>query len=240
MLNSFVEYVKNLIFPYLKIESTSPKIPNGHENDKYLRVLRADNSYWSYLLLGWLIYAITWVLSISIGIIVILVASPLFMWLAIPVVMFAFVKAVVLFVVMRIDYELRWYIITDTSVTVRQGAWTIREITVSYQNIQNVSVSQGPLERYFGFANLKIETAGNAGTGKHGKGSNPNQAILRGIINSQQIRDKILENLRTFRNSGLGDPDDIEPKQSEEANANRIMLLREIEQEAILLHKTVV
>ncbi|MBK9250230.1 MAG: PH domain-containing protein [Ignavibacteria bacterium] len=56
-------------------------------------------------------------------------------------------------VVTRISFDLRWYIITDTSITVRQGAWTVREITVSYQNIQNERIA-GLLERYFGFANL--------------------------------------------------------------------------------------
>ena len=239
MGNSLVEYVKSLVFPYLKIESTSPKIPHGHENDKFLRVLRADSSYWKFLLLGWLFYVTVWLVSIAVGVIVLLLTSPIFMWLAIPIVFFALMKATVMFVVTRINYELRWYIITDTSITVRQGAWTIREITVSYQNIQNVSVSQGPLERYFGFTNLQIDTAGSAGVGAHGKGVNPNQAVLRGIINAQEIRTIILENLRAFRNSGLGDPDDINDKHPSNEDIERITLLSEIKEEATLLRKVV-
>lgn len=237
MANPLVELAKDIVFPFLKIESTSPKIPHGHEHDKFLRVIRADNSYWHYVLLGWFMYAALWLAGIGIGIIAVLLSAPIAMWIAIPVALFASVKVMVMFVVARIDYELRWYIITDTSITVRQGAWTIREITVSYQNIQNVSVSQGPLERLFGFANLKIDTAGSAGA-SHGKGGNPNEAILRGIVNAPQIRDNILENLRAFRNSGLGDPDDVAETQTAGTHS-RLDILREIAEDMSLLHQAV-
>ncbi len=238
MLNAIIDGVKNLIFPLLKIESTTPKIPHGHEHDKFLQVLRADPAYWKFLLLGWCVYAVAWTSGIVIGEVAALLAAPVFGWVAIPLVILAFVKVVVMFVVTRIDYELRWYIITDTSITVRQGAWTIREITVSYQNIQNVSVSQGPLERYFGFANLQIDTAGSGGAHAHGKGENPNRAVLRGIINAPQIRDTILENLRTFRNSGLGDPDDVAVHAPTTVNPRR-GLLQEIAAEAKTLRQVV-
>jgi membrane protein YdbS with pleckstrin-like domain len=237
MGDSTVAWIKNLVFPLLKIESITPNIPNGHENDKFLRVLRADESYWHYLLLGWWVYAVFWVFGICVGIVTTFIVAPLFAWLVIPISFIGLAKSVVLFVVIRIDYELRWYIITDTSITVRQGAWTVREITVSYQNIQNVRVSQGPLERFFGFANLQIDTAGSAGIGAHGKGGSPNQAVLRGIRNATQIRDIILENLRTFRNSGLGDPDDLISNTIVDEDIARIEILQQIADEVLRLRQ---
>lgn len=239
MAESLVGFVKNLVFPLLKIESVSPKIPHGHENDKFLRVLRADKSYWSFLLFCWCSYSLLWIVALSIHVVLIVLTAPYLIWLAILITLIVLTKIIVLFVVTRIDYELRWYIITDTSITVRQGAWTIREITVSYQNIQNVSVSQGPLERYFGFANLQIDTAGSSGAKAHGKGMNPNRAVLRGIVNAPQIRDIILDNLRSFRNSGLGDLDDHNPKESVIMNENRLALLQEIAAEAQGLQRAV-
>lgn len=237
MGESLMNFVKNLVFPLLKIESISPKIPHGHENDKFLKVLRADNSYWSFQFFCWFAYSFLWIIALCIHIVLIVLTAPFLIWLAILITLIVLTKITVLFVVTRIDYELRWYIITDTSITVRQGAWTIREITVSYQNIQNVSVSQGPLERYFGFANLQIDTAGSSGSHAHGKGMNPNRAVLRGIVNAPQIRDIILENLRSFRNSGLGDLDDHIPKELLEKNTKRLIILQEIAEEARGLHQ---
>ncbi len=235
MAESLINFIKNLVFPLLKIDSVSPTIPHGHEKDKFLRILRADSSYWKFLLFCWCSYSLLWIIALLIHIVMFLLSASAFAWLAIPITLIILGKIIILLVVTRIDYELRWYIITDTSITVRQGAWTVREITVSYQNIQNVSVSQGPLERFFGFANLQIDTAGSGG--KHPKGANPNKAVLRGITNAQQIRDIILDNLRLFRNSGLGDPDDTISKEISAANSNRIALLQEIATEAQHLRK---
>lgn len=236
MSNSLVQYVQDLIYPLLKIESRTPSIPHGHENDTHLSIIRADDSFWRYTKLFWLIYTLIWAFGIAIGTIVAFLTIPFVAWLSIIVALFATVKSLIMFVVLRITYELRWYIITDTSITIRQGALTVREITVSFQNIQNISVSQGPLERYFGFSNLTIETAGSAGPTVNGEQHNPNQAILKGLVNAPQIRDAILNNLRLFRNSGLGDPDDqgikdygLRVKDSQnELSARRVEVLKEI------------
>lgn len=236
MLNTFIDWIKELVFPLLKIESTTPKIPHGHERDTNLQVLRADKSYLRYLQFWLWVYAAGLLPGIIVlSIVGIMALSPMVELILFPIKIFLIAKLLVMVVVTRISFDLRWYIITDTSITVRQGAWTIREITVSYQNIQNVSVSQGPLERYFGFANLQIDTAGSGGAHAHGKGENPNRAVLRGIINAPQIRDTILDNLRAFRNSGLGDPDDVAAHAPTTVNPRR-GLLQEIATEAKTLH----
>ena len=45
----------------------------------------------------------------------------------------------------RVDFELRHYLVGDRSLRVAQGAWTREEVTLSYANVQNIEVNQGPL-----------------------------------------------------------------------------------------------
>lgn len=238
MITAIFTALKNIIFPLLKIESTQPTIPAGHEHDKHLQVIRADAKYWSYIILMLCLYAGGWIVGMCVFAISVLVAAPALIWLVIPVLIFALVKMLIVLTVHRIDYELRWYIITDTSITVREGAWTVQEITASYQNIQNVSVTQGPLERAFGFANVHIDTAGSGASQKKGEGISGHQAVLRGVGNAQHIRDTILENLRSYRNAGLGDPDDIQTPQKTLQPNTRIDVLTDILQEVSVLKTT--
>ncbi|MBK9250235.1 MAG: PH domain-containing protein [Ignavibacteria bacterium] len=202
-----------------------------------MQIVRADKSYLLYLQFWLWVYAAGLLPGIIVlSIVGVMAFSPIIELVLFPIIIILLANLLVMVLVTRISFDLRWYIITDTSITVRQGAWTIREITVSYQNIQNVSVSQGPLERYFGFANLQIDTAGSGGAHAHGKGENPNRAVLRGIINAPQIRDTILDNLRTFRNSGLGDPDDVAEHAPMDVSS-RLTILKEIAEETTALRQ---
>lgn len=208
MMQRLYVLLKGLVFPYLKITETAPSIPAGHEHDAHLQVIRADERYWQLVLVGLGAYTASWLGGMLAAGVFFLLVLPSLVWLEIPVLLFAFVKMLIVLAVHRIDYELRWYVITDTSVTVREGAWTVREITASYQNVQNVRVVQGPLERLFGIANVQIDTAGSGGA--HGKGeyATGHRCVIRGVRNAHDIRDGILNNLRLYRNAGLGDPDD--------------------------------
>ena len=47
----------------------------------------------------------------------------------------------------RLDYDMRYYVITDRSLRIRQGALIIRESTYTYANVQNLTIQQGPVER---------------------------------------------------------------------------------------------
>lgn len=57
-------------------------------------------------------------------------------------------------------YDTTWYVFSDRSMRLRRGIWLIRESTINFDNIQNVKVTQGPLQRFFGVASVLIETAG--------------------------------------------------------------------------------
>lgn len=115
------------------------------------------------------------------------------------------------FAAVRLDWELRWYIVTDRSLRIRAGLWSLQESTMSFANLQQVEVTQGPLQRLLGIADVRVQSAGGGGGGS-GKGHEQHDSlhtgVFHGVDNAHEIRDLVLERLRHFRQAGLGDPDD--------------------------------
>ena len=64
---------------------------------------------------------------------------------------------------MRLDYEQRWYVVTDRSLRLRTGVWSVREMTMSFANLQQITVTQGPLQRLLGLADVRFQSAGGGG-----------------------------------------------------------------------------
>jgi uncharacterized membrane protein YdbT with pleckstrin-like domain len=114
-------------------------------------------------------------------------------------------QSVIAWASVRLDYELRWYKVTDRSLRIREGVWFVREMTMSFANIQNIAVSRGPIQKLFGVSNLMVQSAGGGG-GEQGKSLHV--GYFRGIAEAEKVRDLILERLRKHRDTGLGDPDD--------------------------------
>ena len=104
-----------------------------------------------------------------------------------------------------VRYDTTWYVMTDRSMRIRRGIWVIHETTITFENIQNVSVSQGPLQRYFGISDVVVETAGGGGDSKQKGLQVSNQGIIEGIANADEIRDRILSRMRQSVSAGLGD-----------------------------------
>lgn len=115
------------------------------------------------------------------------------------------------YAVRRLDYEMRWYVVTDRSLRIRTGVWSVQEITMSFANLQQVEVSQGPLQRLLGLADLKVQSAGggDVASGKQGHQDSLHIGFFHGVDNAHEIRDLIQERLRRFRDSGLGDPEEM-------------------------------
>jgi uncharacterized membrane protein YdbT with pleckstrin-like domain len=137
----------------------------------------------------------------------------------------------------RLDYELRWYMLSDRAIRIREGIATVREKTIALANIQNIAVRQGPLQRYFGIADVEVKTAGGGGGAKSemehkGTRDQMHVAYFRGVDNAEEIRDLLREGVRLQRDAGLGDPD--EPV-ADDAHAAVAELLAE----ARLLRKTI-
>ena len=80
------------------------------------------------------------------------------------VALLAFVgQAALTYFSLRLNYEMRWYKVTDRSLRIRAGVWNVHEMTMTFANVQNISITQGPLERLFGISDVRVETAGGGG-----------------------------------------------------------------------------
>ena len=114
------------------------------------------------------------------------------------------------YTVRRLDYEMRWYVVTDRSLRIRTGVLSVQELTMSFANLQQVAVTQGPLQRLLGLGNVHVQSAGGGSGQGHGKGDGASlhTATFHSVENATEIRDLILDRLRQFRATGLGDPDD--------------------------------
>ncbi len=107
----------------------------------------------------------------------------------------------------RLDFEQRWYVVTDRSLRIREGVVIVRDMTLTFANVQNVTVEQGPLQRSFAIADLRVQTAGGGGGEQPGQPS-MHTGLLRGLTNAAELRTLIMDRLRVANDAGLGDPDD--------------------------------
>ena len=106
------------------------------------------------------------------------------------------------FLQQRLNYELRWYVVTDRCLRVRGGIVNVHEITTTFANIQEVRLSAGPLQKLLGLADVEVHSAGGS-SGK--RASDSHVARFEGVDNAPEIRDFILARLRYYRDSGLGE-----------------------------------
>ena len=117
----------------------------------------------------------------------------------------------VTFALLRLEFDAHWYIVTDRSLRIRTGLITMREATMSFANVQQVTVSENPIQRLLGIADVRVQSAGG-GRGGDEKGEHDNDSmhtgVFHGVDNASEIRDLILERLRQYRAAGLGDPDE--------------------------------
>ncbi len=125
-------------------------------------------------------------------------------------VLFFLAQLPVTFALVRLDFELHWYIVTDRSLRIRTGVLRLQEATMSFANIQQVTVTQGPVQRLLGLADVRVQSAGGGGSDEHKPGTDTSlhTGVFHGVANATEIRDLILHRLRQFRATGLGDPDD--------------------------------
>jgi membrane protein YdbS with pleckstrin-like domain len=124
------------------------------------------------------------------------------------------VQLPVTYAILRLDYELRWYIVTDRAARLREGIVSLKEMTLTLANVQDIRLRQGPLQRLLGLADVELRTAGGsevaAGAPGHGGhvAENLHLARFRGVDNAEAIRDLVIDRMKRARGAGLGDPDD--------------------------------
>ncbi len=110
------------------------------------------------------------------------------------------------YLVLRLGYEMRWYMVSDRALRIRYGVYGVREQTMTVVNIQNMAVKRGPLQRLFSIADLEIRTA--SGAASDDDDESLSRGLLQGLDNAEELRNLLLASLRQSRDAGLGDPDD--------------------------------
>lgn len=155
-----------------------------------------------------------WILLWPMDIAIVIAMTAIFIavwWLGIilliPALILAVLPDILAYIALHLKYDTTWYVMTDRSLRIRRGIWTIKETTITFENVQNLKVQQGPVQRHFGIANLTVDTAGGGGaTGPHGeKTSAGHEGVIEGIANAHEVRDRILLRLRESKTAGLGD-----------------------------------
>ncbi len=193
--------LKPIFLPLLKLDLEPPHLPEG---SSLVRSLKPSERWLAYRYLQTLFGFLNQ--FIGTGIAVIALVAKLKGWgLLIALGIFA-VQAFVIglaLVTTRVDFELRHYLVGDRSLRVARGAWKREEVTLSYANVQNLEVTQGPLERFFGFKSLTISTAGADTTPG---AENSHLVTLVGLEQADEVRALILGMLKEQRDSGLGEP----------------------------------
>jgi membrane protein YdbS with pleckstrin-like domain len=214
-----------------------------------MKIYRAADNYYKYLLIVWAISSFATILPTLIATIVCLAAaatSNLNPWITLIPAFLLVVMIVVSLIhlaIVRLNYEKRWYIVTDRSLRVREGVIGIQEMTVTFANIQNISISQGPIQRLLGIADLRVDTAGGAGAVSHSHHAAAQQAHVawfRGVNNAPQVREVIQSRLRHWKDAGLGDHDDHSPEASAPLQADVLAALRDVHAAARALREAAV
>ena len=208
-----LEQFEAAVATLLRLPAAGPAPPPGSAQ---VQLFRAAPRYLHYNLARWGLSQAAAFLGLGVGIGFVAALPPQLQFLqifeAIGVAIYA-LQIPISFAVVWLDFDRRWYLVTDRSLRIREGVWTVHERTMSFANVQNLEIKQGPISRLLGLASLEVRSAGGGqaqapGAKGSGLGQDLHVAYFRGVDNAREIRDLILARLRRVRGAGLGDPDE--------------------------------
>ena len=212
---------------WFRVPQDAPSLPihaGGH-----VEALRPAPGFLRYLKLQfWILLALIDVLLIGAWIVILIASPTIGLIIAIPVWILVIAPDICAYVAIHLRYDTTWYVLSDRSMRIRSGVWTLSEATITYENVQNVSVSQGPVQRWFGIANVVVVTAGGGSQGPHGTTSAGHTGLLEGIANAAGVRDLIMDRVRASRHAGLGDERHDHAERGNQWSAAHIEVLAEI------------
>ncbi len=181
---------------WLRVPEEPPELPGSRHGQvdvflpapAYLRYLRCEAVLTAILIA---------LVAAAAGVVMLLAGKVGVGWMTLGVAPVVLLIGVMLALLARLRFRTMWYALTDRSLRARHGLWTIHEVTITYENVQNVSVTQGPLMRLFGIWKLDIQTAG--GSRKAARSDNP---MLSGLLIAVQIVANLLPGGAAF--AGVG------------------------------------
>ena len=174
-------------------------IQRFHPAPAFLRYLKLW--FWIGLILLDVWFLLGWIISFVVNPWLGLALTPVFFLVAV-------FPEILAYVAIHLRYDSTWYVLSERSLRIRRGIWTIHETTITFENVQDVKIHQGPVQRLYGIADVVVETAGGGGHIKSGEGDvgvPSHTGLIEGVDNAARIRDLVMARVRRSRAAGLGD-----------------------------------
>jgi membrane protein YdbS with pleckstrin-like domain len=89
------------------------------------------------------------------------------------------------------------YRLAADAVRGKRGVFWKRVVTVPYQKVTNIDITQGPLQRAFGIGNLHVQTAG-ASASQGGTA----ELIVYGVRDLEGLKETIMERIASVKRPG--------------------------------------
>lgn len=200
-----MDRLKALVLRLLRVPA-DPEPPPGDPGT--MRVFRASPTYFRYRLIGWGFGQIATLVGLVAGLVflgfitdrfggwigIALSVAEVFAWAAF------LVQIPLTLAALRLDYQLRWYMLSDRALRIREGILKTREQTMTFANIQQIAIRQGPLQRLLGIADVEVRTAGGGGSSSEEQaGDDMHRGFFRGVSDGEAIRDTIRDRVREYR-----------------------------------------
>ena len=200
----------------------APEPPDGSPDS--IRVFRAGRNYYRWSLIVWALYALLAGIVVSGASIPLLIAirrAPDWPRIAAGALLAMgwtayLTTAAITFLSRRLNYGLRWYVVTDRSLRIRAGIFQMTELTMTYSNVQEIRVASGPLQLLLGIADVEVQAAGGGGDEHGGAG---HVGRFSGVAHATEIRDLLVDRVRRYRDSGLGEMTSVATSQPESSVA---------------------
>jgi len=205
--------VWGILTRWFRVPEHPPSLPTLP--GEVLQSFRPAAGFLGYLKLKfWVVFSLNAALIIVIWVAVTAARPWIGAWLTPLLMVLLLVPLVLGYLAIHLRFDSTWYVLSQRSLRIRSGIWTISEATITFENIQNVTVESGPVERFFNIGNVIVDTAGGgSGGGQHGSKGPPNlhRGALAGVSNANEIRHVILSRLSHSKVSGLGDEFPLPP-----------------------------
>ena len=153
--------------------------------------------YYTYLTIATIVF-LAWILPVTAAAFILLPfnsASIVVVSLLVPL----FFSIVFLWYWINQYYASISYALTDHEIVVHRGVWWKKKSFVPYNRITNINIVQGPISRRFQLGTVLIQTAGFSGGTSSAGGLKPAEAIILGVKNFEEIKDKIMNSVRRAR-----------------------------------------
>ena len=226
---SIYAQVWDILETWFKVPADPPTLPAESPED--VTTFRPALGFLRYLkFMFWLLLVIFDGAILIVWLAIVIAVPWLGVLIALPAAAVAILPDIVAYVAIHLRYDTTWYVVGRRSLRIRRGIWIINETTITFENVQNIHITQGPLQRYFGIADLVVETAGGGGRhGSHGETSLATHVgMIEGIDNPEELRTLILGRLRQSQSAGLGDEDDAGQWRAAGFTTEHLAVLRQI------------